>query len=346
MARAPLDVIEQRRVELPTGWLRCPRTRSALRRDGDRLVAAEGGHVYPVVQGIPDFRLFDPPYVTREEERRRVALLAEAAASRDFAGLVAFYETEVLKDQAPDRRAWHIEHRLSLPVRAKKRLHGLVEAARFSPPKVEAGAPVLDLGCGSGEALSELARVTGGSIVGIDISLEELFLARKLMEEEGTSALLVAGVAEALPFADGMFRFVYSPDVIEHVTSQPDYLREIHRVLAPGAPTLLNSPNRFSLLTLEPHVGIWGLGFLPRPLMDPVCRLLGKGPYVGKRLLSLSELRRILSSIFRQYTVSGRDSNPRATSLPGRLYHALRPVSVPLFAHVCDQHIVVAVKDR
>lgn len=341
-----MDAIEQRQADLPIDWLRCPRTRSRLTRDGDRLVAAEGGHSYPVVQGIPDFRLFDPPYVTREEERRRVELLAEAAVTRDYAGLVEFYETEIVRDQAADRRAWHIEHRLTLPVRAKKRLHTLVEMARFTPPRVAPGAPVLDLGCGSGEALSELAKITGGAIVGIDISLEELFLARKLMAEEGTQAILIAGVAEALPFADGLFSFVYSPDVIEHVSSQPAYLAEIHRVLSPGSPTLLNSPNRFSVLSPEPHVGIWGLGFLPRALMDPACRLAGKGPYIGKRLLSLRELRVMLSAVFPRYQVSGRDSNPQATSLPGRLYHALRPVTVPAFAHVCDQHVVVAVKDR
>ncbi len=333
-------------TELPIDLLRCPRTGAPLVRDGGRLLSSAGGHVYPVVEGIPDFRLFDPPYVTREEERRRVAMLALAAADHDFAGLVKYYETEVIPDQTPERRAWHIEHRRSLPQRAKRRLHNLLETARFAPPRVTRGVPVLDLGCGSGEAISELARVTGGSIVGIDISLEELFLARKLLAEEGASAVLVAGCAEALPFVDGMFGFVYSPDVIEHVVSQDDYLREIHRVLSVGAPALLNSPNRFSVLTPEPHVGIWGLGFLPRTLMDPVCRLAGKGPYTGKRLLSLGELRGMLARVFGRYTIRGRDSNPHATSVPGRVYHALRAISVPAFAHVCDQHVVVAMKDR
>src|SRR3546814_9477907 len=117
--------------------------------------------------------------------------------------------------------------------------------------------------------------------------------------EEGASAVLIAGVAEALPFADGLFSFVYSPDVIEHVTSQPAYLAEIHRVLSPGAPTLLNSPNRFSVLSPEPHVGIWGLGFLPRALMDPVCRLAGKGPYRSEEHTSeLQSLMRISYAVF------------------------------------------------
>lgn len=327
--------------------LRCPRSGERLRCAGEGWLEAErSGHRYPVVHGIPDFRLFDPPYVTRAEERRRIDLLVEAARTRSYAELVQFYETEILHDQNPERRAWHIEHRLTLPVRAKRRLHSLIELAHFTPPRLAPGARVLDLGCGSGEALGELARITGGSLVGIDISLEELFLARKLLAEEGAEAMLVAGCAEALPFAEGVFSFVYSPDVIEHVSSQPDYLKEIRRVLAPGAPALLNSPNRFSILTPEPHVGIWGLGFLPRRLMDPVCRLLGKGPYVGKRLLSMGELKAMVAREFSRHTIYGRDSNPHATSLAGRVYHALRRITVPTFAWLCDQHVIVAVKDR
>src|SRR3546814_14006476 len=116
-------------------------------------------------------------------------MLAEAALTRDYAQLVEFYETEVMRDQAPERRAWHIEHRLTLPVRAKQRLHTLLDMADFTPPKVAAGAPVLDLGCGSGEPLSELAKVTGGAIGGLDISLGEVFPSRQLINGGGPLAV-------------------------------------------------------------------------------------------------------------------------------------------------------------
>lgn len=344
--RTNVDAYEPARPEPPLqALLRCPRTGAALHHDGSQLVTADGIHAYPVVAGIPDLRLFDPPYVSRTEEARRVERLAESAAGLDYAGLVEFYETEILADQSPERRRRHIEHRLTLQSRAKRRLHAMLDTAKLSPPRCRPGAHVLDLGCGSGEALGELGRLTGAEVIGVDISLEELLLGRKLIEEEGASASLVAACGEALPFADEIFAFVYSPDVIEHVASHDDYLREIHRVLAPRGKTLLNSPNRFSILTAEPHVGIWGLGFLPRPLMDPVCRLAGKGPYVGKKLLSLGELRRSLGATFGAYSIAGRDSNPNATGLAGRLYHGLSPLSVALFDRVCDQHVVVAVKE-
>jgi hypothetical protein len=104
----------------------------------------------------------------------------------------------------------------------------------------------------------------------------------------------------------------------------------------------MNSPNRFSLMAPEPHVGIWGLTVLPRTWVSPVCRLLGKGPYTGKRLVSLGELRRLIGERFPDVTVRGRPANPQATSLFGRIYRALAPTSENLYAYICPEHTVVA----
>ena len=327
--------------------LLCPRSRSPLRADGpDTLVA--GAHVYPVVHGIPDLRLFDPPYVSREEERARVERLVGAEADLDYEGLVHFYVNEVEGIADARRRRMSLAHRLSLRDRAKRRLHELLADTAYALP---AGRHVvLDLGCGSGEALGELARLAAVAgdpqprMVGIDISLEELVLARKLLQQEGVAATLVAGCAEALPFREDQFTFIFSPDVIEHVTDVDAYLGEAQRTLRPDGAIVLNSPNRYSLFAPEPHNGLWLFGFLPRAWMDPASRLCGRGPYVGKRLLSLAELKAGLAARFPRHVVRGRDSNPAARSLPGRLYHATRGVSVPLAARVCPMHNVVAVK--
>ncbi len=324
-------------------FLRCPRTGSPLSlKDTDTLVAAEGGWEYPVVFGFPDLRLSDPPYVSRAEERERVARLEAAAPSLTFDALVAFYETEINPHISQERRRKAMAHRLSLPQRASERVLRMMDAAGVQP--AEAGPMILDLGCGSGEAVGALAGLSGGRVVGLDISLEELVFARKLLAGQGVAADLIAGNAEALPFADDTFSLVYSPDVIEHVTDQRAYLAAAARVLAPGGRLLLNSPNRYSLVAPEPHVGIWALGFVPRSWMDPVSRRLGGGPYTGKRLVSLPEFRRLLGEAFPEVTVRVRQSNPAATSLPGRLFHWFRPVSVPLFALVDHEHVAVARK--
>ena len=122
-------------------------------------------------------------------------------------------------------------------------------------------------------------------------------------------------------------------------------MNEVNRVLRLGGAIVLNSPNRFSLVAPEPHVGIWGLGFLPRAWMDPVCKMLGKGGYKGKRLLSLPELRRLLRANFPNHQVVSRRSNPSAQSMAGKIFHFTSPLSERAFAHISELHDVVAVKE-
>jgi len=329
-------------IEQALEWLRCPRTGSRLILDGDELVAQTGGHRYPVHHGIPDVRLFDPPYMTRREEEAAVDEIMAASARMTYDELLGHFERHILTERrSKDAIERQLEHRRALRERAPARLRNLFAQAGIQ--RIQGNA-VLDLGCGSGEATPALYEFGGKTIYSVDISLAELALAKKLLAEDGFEAFLVAGCAEALPFADEFFDFVYSPDVIEHVSDQPVYLAEAWRVLNPGAQLLLNSPNRYALVCPEPHTGIWFLGFVPRRLTDPVCRLLGKGPYVGKRLVSQHELQRLLSGSFPTHRIFSRRSNPHAESVPGRVFYATRRWSEPAFSLVCDEHVVSATK--
>jgi SAM-dependent methyltransferase len=66
----------------------------------------------------------------------------------------------------------------------------------------------------------------------------------RALEAAGLSARVacVQGAAEALPFADGSFRAAMLLDVIEHLRNPVRSLREIRRVLRPGAPLLVATP--------------------------------------------------------------------------------------------------------
>ena len=245
----------------PIDMLRCPRTRSRLTIGEGALVAANGGHRYPVINGIPDFRLFDPPYVSRAEEARRVDLL-EAGFPRDE-----------LRCFGPILRNGNRRECLDEKTRGAHAAPAYLarEGAAAAATSTSRGAfrPVRDRrnqdltsAAVRAKSLAPLAGMTGGHVVGIDISLEELTFARKLLAKERIEATLVAGCAEALPFADGVFSFIYSPDVIEHVRSQPDYFREACRTLQPHAAILLNSPNRFCVagsLSRVPAMTRWQL---------------------------------------------------------------------------------------
>lgn len=85
---------------------------------------------------------------------------------------------------------------------------------------------VLDLGCGGGKQFYRQV----GPVIGIDICLNGLKLARRVYH-----AVAQADVLE-LPFADNLFDFVVSNDLIEHIPSpqKEQMFKEMWRVLKPG----------------------------------------------------------------------------------------------------------------
>jgi SAM-dependent methyltransferase len=96
---------------------------------------------------------------------------------------------------------------------------------RYVAGLVEAGGPgrYLDVGCGEGIFLEAAARMEG---YGLDISREALRHAG-----DRTSASLIQGVAERLPFASGMFDAVTSIGAMEHFLDDVAATLEIRRVL-------------------------------------------------------------------------------------------------------------------
>ena len=93
---------------------------------------------------------------------------------------------------------------------------------------------ILDVGCGTGLLLRDLARRLPGaaSLVGIDAAAGMIEQARagasdpRLRFEQGS--------AERLPFPDGAFDLVISTTSFDHWADQRAGLAECHRVLAPG----------------------------------------------------------------------------------------------------------------
>jgi SAM-dependent methyltransferase len=83
------------------------------------------------------------------------------------------------------------------------------------------GEHVLELGCGSGADVSAAAEQVGpgGSVTGIDITLEELAEAERLCPDENVSFRW--GSPHELPFADGSFDAVISNGVVHLWNDKP-----------------------------------------------------------------------------------------------------------------------------
>lgn len=97
----------------------------------------------------------------------------------------------------------------------------------------------LDICCGSGDLALLLARVVGrrGSVTGVDFATAQLAIAQQRGEYRFPKHTLrwVQGDALALPFANAQFNCVTMGYGLRNVTDIPQALREIQRVLKPGA---------------------------------------------------------------------------------------------------------------
>lgn len=101
------------------------------------------------------------------------------------------------------------------------------------------GDTSLDLCCGSGDLSLMLGRRVGmmGKVYGVDFSSELLAIAqqRNLLSYPRFPIEWVEADALNLPFADGTFDSATMGYGLRNVTDIPQCLRELHRVLKPGA---------------------------------------------------------------------------------------------------------------
>lgn len=102
------------------------------------------------------------------------------------------------------------------------------------------GRDVLEIGCGTGLILKEIAPVAR-SAVGIDIS------PGMLSKAQARGLQVVEASATELPFSDASFDTVYSFKVLAHVRDIQQAMSEVSRVLRPGGNAVLEFYNKQSL---------------------------------------------------------------------------------------------------
>jgi SAM-dependent methyltransferase len=115
---------------------------------------------------------------------------------------------------------------------------------------------ILDAGCGVGMYVRAFRRFSD-NVHGVDVDGE------KLVEAGRELPNLCVSLAEALPYADGVFDVVLSHEVIEHVADDRRALAEAVRVLKrpepvegrPGGRLVIFAPNR--LYPFETHGVFW-----------------------------------------------------------------------------------------
>jgi demethylmenaquinone methyltransferase/2-methoxy-6-polyprenyl-1,4-benzoquinol methylase len=106
--------------------------------------------------------------------------------------------------------------------------------------RVSASEPrlILDVACGPAAVTRALARRTNARVIGLDLSAPMLEQGRAVLEHARLTdrTNLVRGRAEELPFPDATFDAVTFTYLLRYVQDPAATLRELTRVLKPGAP--------------------------------------------------------------------------------------------------------------
>jgi SAM-dependent methyltransferase len=111
-----------------------------------------------------------------------------------------------------------------------------------------AGQTVLDVACGTGYGAGILKRAGARSVLSVDISADALAFGRRWY---GIVALRAD--AHRLPIISSSIQLVVSFETLEHLHDPAAFLREVRRVLVPGAALFLSTPNATRSAGVNPY---------------------------------------------------------------------------------------------
>jgi SAM-dependent methyltransferase len=229
------------------------------------LTCRSGGHVYPIVRGIPRMA---QAAVEAEKERTADAFGWQWLEFDDFHRDPATYDAQFLDWVAP-----------------------------LAPPFFS-GKTVLDAGCGMGRFSAAVAHLGAERVIGVDLS-ESVESARQFTRNLPNVALVQADIYR-LPFK-APFDFAFSIGVIHHLPDPEAGVRELARHVKPGG-TLsvwvygyenngwirnIVNPIREKVTARLPRRVLYGLSLLLALVLQPVLRLLYAAPEGSGRSRSL-----------------------------------------------------------
>lgn len=220
----------------------CPRDRLRLSYDSESLVCASA-HRYPVFQGVPVL------LVAESEPTHWVATQAlEMADGRTAGGgvdgtPVNEHGIDPFVQEAVGATCGNMYRSL-----IGRCTDYPIPCLRVPPGR---GELFLDVGCNWGRWCMASARA-GYRPVGIDPSLPAVLAARRVAAQLGVSAAFVVADARSIPFREGIFDYVFSYSVLQHLDAKNvlQSLTETRRVLKSGGQSLIQMPNAWGLRSL------------------------------------------------------------------------------------------------
>lgn len=146
----------------------------------------------------------------------------------------------------------------------------------------EPGRRLLDVGCGNGTDVLDLAGRVGpsGEAVGVDVNERAIEEAQARSTGTGVPASFLTASAYALPFPDGHFDGVRSERMVQHLADPAGAIAELVRVTKPGG----------RVLVADPDHGMWAPDLDDREATRTVLTWWFdniRNPWIGRRLSGL-----------------------------------------------------------
>jgi ubiquinone/menaquinone biosynthesis C-methylase UbiE len=144
------------------------------------------------------------------------------------------------------------EHRAFLSSRTA------TQQAAFFLPFLQPGMRLLDCGCGMGALTTSLAEwLAPGEVIGIDREPSQVEAARAWAAEKGVSNVrFEVGNIYEIPYPDSSFDAAFAFTVLEHVREPLQPMREMRRVLKPGAVAGILDPDYGAMLQTPDTPGL------------------------------------------------------------------------------------------
>lgn len=203
--------------------LRCPETGSALKHEGDHLVA-ENGTRYPITNGIP--RLLIPTKTPEEEAlRQKMQTFYEHYT---FPGYDGIDSPGVLMDKARKSAFGHWVDRAIGPT-----------------------ATVIEVGCGTGQMTNFLGLVSTRTLIGVDMSGASLKLGQTFKERfDLNNVHFVQGNIFNLPIKENAADVLICSGVLHHTPEPERGYRELLKRVKPGGVIVIGLYNTYARIPL------------------------------------------------------------------------------------------------
>ncbi len=148
---------------------------------------------------------------------------------------------------------------------------------------LHAGESVLDIGCGPGDRVAELAREVGheGKAAGIDYSAALIDEAHRRWGSSGLPASFHVGDAHTLPFPDASFDACRAERVFVHLQDPQRALSEMVRVAKSGARIAIFDVDADTMIVDSP------LRDVTRKILDFRADQFRSNGWIGRRLRGL-----------------------------------------------------------